>query len=59
MKKYSMTFQFFDTEEEARSFCERENRTGSSYKCQRYPAHVTPWTSVDGKERKYIAWYHS
>ena len=59
MKKYSKTFRFFDTETEARSFCESENRTGSEYKRNRYPAHFTPWTSADGTERKYIAWYHA
>ena len=59
MNRYRQTFQFFDTEAEARSFCERENRTGSAYKRNRYPAHFTPWTSADGTERKYIAWYHA
>lgn len=59
MKKYNKTFQFFNTEEEAQSFCERENSTGSAYKRNRYPAHFTPWTSSDATEHKYIAWYHA
>lgn len=59
MRRYSLTFRFAETEEEAKAFCDAENKTGSAYKRNRYPAHFTPWTSADGTERKYIAWYHA
>jgi hypothetical protein len=58
MKKYRETFKLFDTEAEARSFCEKENTTGSAYKRNRYPATVTPWSNANKTEHGYIAWYH-
>lgn len=54
-KRYSMTFKFFDTEEQAKSFCDNENL--NRYIRKNHPAHYTPWTSQDGTEHKFVAWY--
>lgn len=58
MGKYRYTFEFVETEEEARRFCERENTTGSAYKRKNKKAHFTPWTSKDGTEKRFICWYY-
>lgn len=55
--KYRKTFEFFDTEEQAQAFCDTENKSASPYVRKKYPAHYTPWSSQDGKEHKFIAWY--
>lgn len=55
MRRYRKTFKFFDTEEEAKVFCDGEN--SCSYIRKHHPAHYTPWVSQDGTERKFIAWY--
>lgn len=56
MKKFQPWFYFVDTEEEAVMACEAENSRGTYYKRKHHPAHYTPWTSADGKERKFIVW---
>jgi hypothetical protein len=48
-------FKFFDTEEQVKSFCDYENL--NRYIKKHHPAHYTPWSSSDGKEIKFIAWY--
>ena len=58
MKKYRITFQFFNTEAEARSFCDAENKSGNAYKRKTYPATVTPWKSKSGSERRYLVLYY-
>ena len=55
-RKYKTWFYFCQTEEEARAACARENASGSLYKRKHHAAHYTPWTSMDGKEHKYIIW---
>ena len=57
MKKYNLTYQFFDTEEQARAFCDRENANGTKWKRAKHKAHFTSWRSMNGKENKFIAWY--
>lgn len=54
---YITTFEFFDTEEQAKEFCETKNMNSSYYVRKNYPAHYTPWSSQDGTENKFIAWY--
>lgn len=58
MKQYRATFQFFDTEEQARVFCDKQNALASAYVRKKYKAHYTPWSSQDGTENKFIAWYY-
>jgi len=53
--RYRKTFKFFDTEEQAKIFCNNENL--NSYIRKNHEAHYTPWSSQDGTENKYIAWY--
>lgn len=56
--KYRSTFDFFDTEEQAKAFCDRYNSEASAYVRKKYQAHYTPWQSQNGKEHKFIAWYY-
>lgn len=53
--KLRYTFKFFDTEDAARDFCDRENLAHPRRKNR---AHYTPWSSNDQQEHKYIAWYY-
>lgn len=54
-KRYRMTFEFFDTKEQAEKFCDEENK--DYYIRKHHPAHYTPWSSSDGTEHKFLAWY--
>lgn len=54
-RRYRSTFQFFDTEEQAERFCNNENL--NSYIRKNHTAHYTRWSSQDGKENKFVAWY--
>lgn len=58
MAKLRLTFDFFDTEEQAADFCFNYNANSSYYMRKNKPAHYTPWSSSDGKEQKFIAWYY-
>ena len=54
--KTRLTFQFFDAEEAARDFCDRENRAHPRRKTR---AHYTPWSSSDPRDTaQFIAWYY-
>ena len=55
-RRYRKTFEFCETEEEAQAFCATQNK--SYYIRKHHPAHYTPWSSRDGKERKFVAWYY-
>lgn len=57
--KYNLTFQFFDTQEQAQVFCDRENASGTAYKRKHKTAHFTPWTSKDKTEHKFVVWYYN
>ena len=57
MKRYQKTFKFFNTEEQAKTFCDNENSKNSYYLRKNHPATYTTWTSMDGKEHKFIVWY--
>ena len=54
-RRYRTTFEFFDTENQAIAFCSKENQ--NSYIKKNHTAHYTPWSSQDGSENKFIAWY--
>lgn len=56
--RYKLTFDFFDTAEQAQAFCERENASGTAWKRAKYKAHFTPWTDSKQTEHKFIAWYY-
>lgn len=58
MKKYRRTFEFVKTEDEAKTFCNRENATGTYYKRKNHKAIYTPWSSQDGKEHLFVCWYY-
>lgn len=54
-KRYTMTYKFFNTEERAKIFCDNENL--NNYIRKNHKAHYTPWSSQDGTENAYVAWY--
>ena len=56
-KRYNKTFKFFDTETQAKEFCDRENRNSSDYIRKKHPAHYAPRSGQDGTEHKFIVWY--
>ena len=49
--QYKKTFEFFDTKQQAEAFCAARRK-------QRRKAHMTPWTSTDDMEHKFIVWYY-
>lgn len=55
MNRYRKTFEFFETEDQAKMFCNNENV--NKYIKKHHPAHYTSWSSSDGKENKFVAWY--
>ena len=55
MKRYKKTFKFFDSEDQAKEFCNNENL--NPYIRNNHAAFYTKWTSQDGTENKFIAWY--
>ena len=55
-RRYRMTFDFVDTEEEAKAFCDTQNK--NYYLRKKHPAHYTPWVSQDGREHKFVVWYY-
>lgn len=58
MKKYRYTFEFFDTAEQAQNYCDLINKNYSYYMRKNHAAHYTPWTSQDGKTKKYVVFYY-
>lgn len=54
-RTYSMTFKFFNTEEQAKAFCANENLI--KYIRKNHPAHYTSWSSQNGTENLFVAWY--
>lgn len=57
-KRIQMTFEFKDTEEQAIAFCESINRSLSSYRRKKYPAHYTPWQSSSPSDKaRFVCWY--
>ena len=53
--RYRLTFTFANTEEQAKIFCDNENK--NAYIRKNHPAHYTPWSSQDETEHKFICWY--
>lgn len=53
--RYRKTFSFFDTEEQARAFCDKENL--NNYIRKNHKSYYTNWSSQDGTENKFVAWY--
>lgn len=58
-RRYRNTFQFFDTEKEARNFCDKRNKISSYYVKKNHKSFYTPWSSSDGSENKFIAWFET
>ena len=50
-----ITFEIFDTEEQAMEFCKQKNEKPAIHSS--YIAHYTPWCGMNGKEVGFVAWY--
>lgn len=48
------SFQFYDTEAEAQAAADAWNAHHPT--ARKHQAHVTPWSSADGTEKKWICW---
>lgn len=59
MQKYWLTFEFFDTEEQAETACDTifDGYTAYLKRSKKRP-HWSPWDSLDGREHKYLVWYY-
>jgi len=61
--RYRLTFEFADTEREARAEVIRINAHCTRYIRTHKPAHYTPWEARDAQgrvtESKYIVWYYN
>jgi len=55
--RYKRTFNFYDTEDQAREFCNSFNKEASYYIRKNHKASYAPWISQDGKENSFVAWY--
>ena len=55
--RYKRTFEFFDTKDEAKEFCNKINDSASDYVRKHHKANWTAWENEDRTEHKYIAWY--
>ena len=55
MIRYKLTYKIVKTEEEAKNFCDNENK--NYYIRKNHQAHFTAWSSSDGKEHGFIIWY--
>ena len=51
-------FKFFDTEAEAKAFCEDIKKHISDYLKKNFPPHYTPWQSSDPRDTaRFVVWY--
>lgn len=53
--KLRLRYTFAETEEDARTFCDREN---AEHPRRKNRAHYTPWSSADNHAR-FIVWYYT
>ena len=60
MKKYRLTFDFFDTLEEGKKFIKNYiKRNGNKYlQNKNRNVKINNWTSEDQTEHKKIIWYY-
>lgn len=52
-----LTFQFVDTENEAKELCKTIQKNQNSYRKQFHKPSYTPWESSDRKEHAFVVWY--
>ena len=58
--RYHKTFEFKNTETEARFFCELKKLEMTPYMRRAgYVPTYTPWDSGDGKEHLFVVWYYT
>lgn len=53
--RYRRTFEFVDTEEQAKKICNEKNK--NRYVREHHTAFYTRWRSQDGTEQKFIVLY--
>ncbi len=55
-KKYRLTFNLVDTEDEAKRLCAELYKKASYYVQKHHTPHYTQWSSKDGTERAFLVW---
>lgn len=55
-QRYFLGYKLIENEQDAKNFCDTENKTGNYYKRKTYPAHYTPYECSDGW-KGFICWY--
>lgn len=56
-KKLFHTFEFVNTEEQAKELCASIQANQNNYRKIHHKPYYHPWTSQDGKEHKFLVWY--
>jgi len=51
------TFEFVETESEAKELCKTIQKNQNSYRKAHHKPSYTPWNSSDGKEHLFVVWY--
>lgn len=58
--RYRKTFEFAETQEQAKALCERLNASASQYIRKNKPATFTSWQSKDKNDKAhYVVWYYA
>lgn len=52
-----LTFQFVETEQQAKELCKTIQKNQNSYRKQFHKPSYTPWESSDHKEHAFVVWY--
>lgn len=50
------TFQFVDTEQQAKALCDKIQNNQNAYRRKHHKPSYTPWTSTNGTEHKFVVW---
>lgn len=57
MKKYRLTFQYTDTEQQAQQLVKQLTAAATPYQRRRYPVTYTPVSYTDWSG--FVVWYHA
>ncbi len=51
-------FKFFETEQQAKEFCDEQNAKTTTYMRKHHPATFTEWYSRNGVQDGFVCWYN-
>lgn len=58
MKKYRLTFDFFNTRKEAENFVDNLLKQANNYYKRNKRISIQDWESQDKTEQKILVWYY-